>query len=223
MKILYKFPSRSRPDKFFACLDNITSMAMHDDYKILCSLDSDDESMNNAEVITRLTKYPKVQAVYGYSTGKIYAINRDMEIAGDWDILITESDDFEFIKPGFDVDIINDFKKHFPDNRPGLIHYPDGHVNERLITMAIMNRAAYELDGFIYNPCYTSLYADNEQMIVAKQRGLYVYINERKFTHKNAVWGYGEPDELLKYTESFYDSDGEIFRDRERINFGLPA
>ena len=197
MKILYKFASRERPEKFFKCLDNIISLARHNDFSILASLDLDDKSMANPQVRDRIKKYPQVQAFYGTSQGKIHAINRDLEFAGDFDILCNHSDDMVFIKEGFDLDILEAF-----ENFNGLVHFPDQKVGQKLITYAMMSKAYFDLDGYIYNPQFWSVYADNYQQWKAQKRGMYKFVQKRILDHEHSIWGYGPPDDLLKRTEN---------------------
>src|ERR1700744_2459412 len=102
MKILYKFPSRQRPDKFFEALDNIKRLSDFECWEVLATLDEDDHYMNNDIVKKRLQEYPMVKAIYGTSTSKVNACNRDMDQAGEWDIVVLMSDDMKFLKKGFD-------------------------------------------------------------------------------------------------------------------------
>lgn len=208
MRICYKFASRERPGKFFKCLDNISSLAKHDDYFILASLDLDDKSMANPEVRDRIKQYPKVVAYYGTSQSKIHAINRDMEFSGDWDILCNHSDDMVFIKEGYDLDILDAF-----NGFDGLVHFPDQKVGAKLITYAMMSRGYYDLDGHIYYPRFKSVYADNYQQWLAQKRKQYKYVPLRILDHEHSIWGYGPPDELLKRTEDpvNYERDRKIF------------
>ena len=209
MRILYKFPSRERPDKFFACLDNITSLARHNDYLILCSFDLDDETMCNSEVRDKIAQYPKVITYWGTSKNKIDAVNRDLCFAPPFDILCVHSDDMWFIKEGFDLDIIEAFRDF-----KGLVHFPDQQAGAKLITYPIMHREYYEIDGYIYRPCFDSVYADNYQQHIAKKRDKYKFINEKILEHRHSIWGFGKPDNLLKKTEDpkVYKKDRETFQ-----------
>ena len=145
MKILYKFPSRSRPSKLFACLDNIQRLSTYDNYQIAITADLDDASMMNPEVRDNINSYKNVDLLYGTSLNKVDAINRDMAFYTDWDILINMSDDMQFIQHGFDTKIVDDFKIHGLDT---LMHYPDQAAGKALITMAIMGREYFNRDGY---------------------------------------------------------------------------
>ena len=221
MKILFKFPSRSRPEKFFAALDNIIENALNDDYLIVCSLDSDDATMNNQKVFDKIITYEdKVTAIFSKSLNKVDAVNRNIGTILNWDILCLHSDDMVFTKKGFDLDIINSMQRIFADT-DGILHFPDGHANETLITYPIIGRKYFERFGYIYNPIYNSLFCDNEQMEVAQKLGKYAYIDEHIFEHRHPVWGFGQYDEQLKRTQKFWDRDKRIYNQRKAINFGL--
>jgi hypothetical protein len=215
--ILYKLASRSRKEKCFACIENIIEQSTIDDYLILLSFDVDDPEMTGDDVKQRLATYgDKVKAYWGISGSKVIALNRDICFAPEWQYLVVTSDDFWIDKNGFDQDVINDFSGF-----SGLLHYPDGHANARLVTMPIMDREYYQIDNFVYNPIYFSVFADNEQMAVAQKRGRYKFVNERKVTHRHPIWGWGAPDAQLRHTESFYEVDRPTFIRRQQENFGL--
>jgi len=217
MKILYKFPSRSRPHKFFAALDNIIQYASHDDYFILVTADIDDPLMFNDEVKNRVAGYDKVKIYYGTSLHKVDAINRDMAFHTDWDILINMSDDMQFIRYGFDTEIIKDFQSF--RSLDLLLHYPDQKAWFAMITMAIMGKDYYLRDGYIYNPVYKSLFCDNEQMEVAQMRGRYKYIKKRLFNHNNPMHGLAEKDALHLKTIADHKEDKATFEKRKAEKF----
>ena len=218
MKILVKFPSRSRPAKLFAALDNYQKLATYDNYQIAITADLDDKSMMNPEVRDNINTYKNVELLYGTSDNKVDAINRDMAFYQNWDILINMSDDMQFIQHGFDSIIVDDFKIHGLDT---LMHYPDQAAGKALITMAIMGREYFNRDGYIYNPEYKSLFCDNEQHMVAQLRGCYQFKRTRLFNHMHPAWGLAPVDDLMRHTESFHAEDKATFERRKSLNFGI--
>jgi hypothetical protein len=222
MRILYNFASRSRPNKFFACLDNIHSLARHDNFVIIATLDVDDPTMNTPEVRYRISEYKKVVPYWGFSKSKIDAINKNVCFALEWDILINTSDDFVFLKEGFDKTIIDDFWEGFRST-DGFLHYPDGAVNEKLATMSIIGRPYYDRFGYIYHPDYVSVYCDKEAQEVAKRLCRYKYINNQLFEHRHPVWRKTEWDDQYRKTEDpvIYAKDAETYRNRKANNFDL--
>ncbi len=216
MKLLYKFASRSRPDKLLATLNNITTMARHDNYEIQVTADMDDSSM--VAIKDRIEWFPNTFVTYGTSTCKVDAINRDLEFFTDWDILINMSDDMEFIQAGFDTVILKDYASTVGDI---FMHYPDQAAGAALCTLSIMDRKYFDRFGYIYHPDYKSLFADNEAQEVAKLLGRYKYFKTRLFNHNHPAWGLAQKDALMIHTESFWTEDEETYKRRKAINFGI--
>jgi hypothetical protein len=214
-RIAYIFASRERPNKFFDCLNNIQDMSGSDNYFVYAKLDFDDPFIEQYK--EKISEYPELIVVFGYSNGKIHAINRGLEDLPECDIVCCHSDDMKFIEFGFDEII----REHCGSD--DYVHFPDGHANERLCTYSIMGRKYFDLFWYIYNPEYSSVYADNEQFDVAKILGKYKYVNKHILRHEHPAWGYGIADDLLKRTEdsSVYKKDHETYLRRKLINFGI--
>lgn len=218
-KIIYNFASKSRPDKFFNCLDNIREMSERGDYFVVAKIDEDDKSMINDYVLSKIKEiYPEVVIKIGISTSKINAINRSLFDIPAFDIMCTHSDDMWFIKKGFDNDILKAF-----EGWNGLVHFPDQKSKETLVTYPMMTKAYYERFWYIYHPSYDSVYADNEQTEVAKRLGLYKFVDQQILEHRHHLWGYGEKDALSMLTDSplVYAKDHATFSRRKAINFEL--
>lgn len=210
MKILYSLATRSRPTKAFSCIENILSLAKHDNFKIRLSCDVDDETMANREVQNRIDSYgDKVSILYGISHSKVSAINRDVLLGLPFSVLCNHSDDFVFTKEGFDLDILEAFEGY-----SGLVHFPDQVAGDKLITYAMMSMDYYELDNFIYHNDFESVYCDNLQMYMAQKRGKYKFVDKQILRHEHFSWGFGEKDALLEKTENpvTYAKDRETFK-----------
>jgi hypothetical protein len=229
LKILFKFASRSRNNKFFVGLDNILSnLADLENFCILASLDIDDVTMNNPTTINRLVeyvnKYPeKIIVKFGHSKNKIDAINRDVNEIKDnfnFDILVNFSDDMEFIQHSFDEIIRNKFLNHYPDT-DGNIYFNDGFVGEKISTMSIIGRKYYEKFNYIYHPSYHSLWCDNEYTEVAKKNQKILYFHENIYRHNHPANIGGSMDEQLVKTESFEQVDR--FNYQQRLNNNFPS
>lgn len=227
MKFLFNFASRSRPEKMFAALDNIRALAGYANYQVVLTLDVDDKTCNTPEVRDRIKTYSRVTPFWGISKSKVDAINKNVALADDdWDVLINMSDDMVWTKDGFLEEIKNDVDKInasivFSTEYDFFLHYPDGHVNERLCTMSIMGRTYYDRFDYIYHPDYTSLYCDQEAQDVAKSLGLYCFSNKQLFVHRHPVWGESQMDDQYRHTESFYEQDRQVYEKRKRLNFPI--
>lgn len=222
--ILFKFATRSRPEKFIAGIENIVSkLSDKENFKILVTADKDDVTMYNRNVMTPikpLIDAGKVVIIYGTSKSKIDAINRDMDLAGEWDILINFSDDMEFLVGGFDEVIRQLFAATFP-NLDGNLHFNDGFTKDLVCAMSIMGKPWYDRFKYIYEPSYFSLFCDNEYTEVANKLGKMKYFDMIIFRHNHPANVGGVSDAQLKATEAFWDIDGANFKKRKEINFGL--
>lgn len=214
MKILYKLTSRSRPQKVLKVIENIKSLSTTEDYLIWCTLDSDDEP--SVQIKEQLDQMEKVKYFYGKSKNKIDAINRDMDILPEWDILVNVSDDQLFLIRGFDEIIIKAIKGTGGDC---FVHFPDENAKHHLATMSIMDNTYYNRDGYIYHPDYISLWCDNEAMEVAKRRGRYFYFPILIFDHYHPVYKKGVWDEQYHKTEAYYQEDQKTYKKRLNDNF----
>ena len=91
IKILIKFPTRGRPDKFFNVLDQYISKASDlSRIAFLISMDYDDIEMNNDIIKQKFEKYKtqiKIVYFYGNSKSKIQACNADIDKTDGWDMM----------------------------------------------------------------------------------------------------------------------------------------
>lgn len=219
MKILFNFASRSRPEKFRKVCANLMEMCESDNYQILAKIDYNDKRRN--EYLHRFNgPMDKIIFKEGKSQSKIHAINRDIPQDG-WDILVDVSDDFVFIKKGFD----NIIRQHCgPDD---CLHFPEPFATKEniktpdnnIIIMACMGREYYQRFGYIFNPQYVSLFCDNELTEVAKKSGRYKFVNEDIFYHAHPSAGYGLPDKQTRFTENFWPIDKTTYDLRKLKGF----
>jgi hypothetical protein len=221
--ILIKFPSRQRPERFFtaldACIDNIQDK---ENYFISATLDSDDETVNNEEFISRVRTRRNVGIEWGLSESKVDAINRSMPNIH-WDILVVLSDDQFFNIFGWDTLVRTEMNNHFP-NGDGYLHFKEKDSREYLCVQTICDRRYYERFNYVYHPEYKSLFCDNHQMKVAQMLGKYVYIPYELMIHKNPAYTeYGmERDELFnRQQEIGYSVDQQKFIEMQGRNFDI--
>lgn len=224
-KITYVFPSRSREVAFFETLNNIIENSIKDNFEIICSLDLDDDTMNNDAVKDAINNYEKVTAFWGLSTDKVNAINRECDkIPEDTDIVILVSDDQRFIVKGFDDIIRAEMQKHFPD-MDGVLHFMDNTpARDKVITMNIFSFIYFKRFGYFYHPDYCNVYCDNEVTMVAKALNKYKLIsNYQIYSHSHPAWGTAPNDDLYKRNEEpiSYQKDKETYFNRLSKNFYL--
>lgn len=219
-KILFKYPSRGRPERFFHGMDNlIANIADVDHFHISCTLDTDDPTMNNPETIERINQYPNTSIAWGLSKTKIDACNRSMPDY-DWDILVLFSDDMRFNMFGFDQCIRIDMNTHFPD-LDGLLHYPDQDAKSALATMYIAGRKFYNFFGYIYNDRFWSLWCDNLVMDIAIKLGKYFYCGYNINIHLCPGYGHLPKDEMYLEQEKHWEHDETIYNEIKARGYDL--
>lgn len=218
-KILVKYPSRGRPDRFFKSLDSFYNNVQDtNNFLVSCTLDEDDPTMNNPEVIERIMLYPNIEIRWGLSESKVNAINRDLPEYGD--IVLVHSDDMLFTFYGFDTLIRNVFKERGLDL---LLHIPDQDAQGDLATMYIAGRIYYNRFGYVYHPSYKSLFCDNEVQNVAIKLGKYHFENVPcVIEHLNPAYGHQPKDEMFEQQQAIgYTIDHKNYYLRESKNFDL--
>jgi hypothetical protein len=214
MKILFNYTTRTRPDWFERGLRSIVDNVESDNYIVLVSIDLDDDSMR--EMVKKYMTNDKIRFIYGTSTGKVNAINRDVDLFDEWDILVNMSDDMIFTQKGFDTIIRNSF-----DNLDQCIHFPDTIHFDKLITLSVLGRDYYDRFGYVYHPEYISVWCDNETTEVARLLGCYKFVNCWIYEHLHPATGKISMDAQYHYTESFAGHDESIFQKRQQQKFDL--
>jgi hypothetical protein len=130
MRFLIKIATRGRPDKFRNAMRNIYETIGTEDYLIIVSIDTDDDSM--MPLLGEINTMKNTQGYAGKPNGKVSAINRDINPYEPWDILVNFSDDQFWTQHQWDKVIEEKYKITGPDC---FLHFSDGHVNERLAVM----------------------------------------------------------------------------------------
>lgn len=216
MRLLIKYASRNRPDKFRAAMDNIFTTIKGDDYKIIVSIDSDDAQMI---YIATNEQFKNTSFWVNDPHGKIAAINANIPLTG-WDWLVNMSDDMQFVVNGWNEIMEQRIKAVWGDSLDFFANFNDGYQGDKLPTMSIMGREYYERFFYIYAPCYKSLSCDAEAMYVAMCLGRYHYFPEVLFKHQHPANVRGlKSDKLYAQNEVFQPQDTRTYFTRLLKNF----
>ena len=221
MKLLIKFPTRNRKNKFFKVLRQYQNLCedLENTY-FLITLDNDDESMNPSDVEDIFNTFKNIKVVYGTSDSKIHAVNRDIELINDWDIVLLASDDMTPKVKGYDNIIRNKMKEFYSDT-DGILWFNDGHMGNKLNTLCILGKKYYDRFGYIYHPEYKSVWSDNEFMLVGNLLGKQTYFEQVIIEHEHPDWGYGSRDEIHQNKSKNENQDKLLFTKRKDNNFYL--
>lgn len=219
MRILVKFPTRSRPELFLKTLSEyINNADDNSNITYLISPDFDDETFT-LEILLECYKSQSVHVVFGNSDSKIHACNRDMDYLNEWDIVLLISDDMHVQVKGWDTIIRNDMQRLYPD-ADGCLWYHDGSQQRQISTLSCMGRKYYDRFGYIYHPSYKSFWCDNEYTEVAQRLGKITFIDKTIIKHNHPAW-YSDvkTDELYKRNDLHWNHDVENYHNRKTLNF----
>lgn len=220
-RILLKFATRGRPDFFMNAITNIyATVNDHENMVIMVSIDNDDKSMLSDGITDFMDAHEHILYHFAPRTTKVGAINRDMNVVNNWDILVNMSDDMFFVAQGWDNIIRQKIHDHFPEG-DCYLHFDDGYVKDALATMSIMDRKYYERDGYIYHPSYKSFSCDAEAMFVAKARGRHKYFNQILARHQHPTNTPRKDDATYRENSLHTPWDTSNYFDRLNNDFGL--
>lgn len=206
LHILYKFPTRERPHKAKQRIEEIRANSVSPNYTIMMSIDNDDEvTLSNIELFNGC--FLDIDS----SSNKIHAINRNMDKAPKWDIVVVMSDDMQCQIKGFD-DII---RKGFKDGLDQALWFFDG-WQHNICTLVVMGRTRYEKFNYLYHPDYISLWCDNEWTDVNKPTRIDMIL----FLHLHPAWKQGETmDALYQRNEAYFQHDQKTYERRKEAGF----
>jgi hypothetical protein len=225
-RLIVKFPSRNRPEKFKARFERYASfLSGRHQVRFVLSFDEDDPTMNNEPMRAWLDRQGRMLDIkyrYGHSQTKIEAVNADMD-GEDGDVLLVASDDMNPVRRRYDDVIFDAFERTFPDFF-GAIKFWDGHrpQTDPLMTLAVVGFPVYRRLGYIYYPELVSLYGDNDQTQVCARLGRLamspICIIRHEWTHEpfDALHARNEDEEL-------YRRDAAVFGARHARRFDLDS
>ena len=216
MRILVKFPTRGRPEKFANALDKYINLAANkENLSFLVSVDGDDPSVTSEFIETTKNKHPNIQIYVGKSENKIHAINRDMDKAPPYDILLLASDDMIPQCQAYDDTIRNTMAMHFPDT-DGVLWFNDGLQGPALNTLCILGKKYYDRFGYIYYPGYKSFYSDNEFTDTARSLKRQIYFDLVIIRHIHLVQDTNLIDDTYIRNSTTIESDKALYESRNK-------
>jgi hypothetical protein len=217
MKILIKFPSRGRPEKFKkVLLLYYENLEKKKDTKFVFTFDNDDNSMKSNEIKNFIKDLDlEYEIFYGESKNKIEAINANLENKI-FDILILAADDMIPVVKNYDTEII----KHFENSTYKLdciLHTHSVRWSDKLDINCILGWDYYKRFNYIYHPSYKSIFADNEYTEVSKLLKRNVFTpNFCPFYHD---WKGGDETEIKNF--QFNHEDWLVYEERKKNNYDL--
>ncbi len=225
MRMLIKWPTRQRPQKFLENLARWRAMLSGcNQVHFLISVDEDDSTMNQPAIRKALAAMANVTLRVGPAgRSKIAACNADVDA---WvretsltpHVLVLASDDMVPQVPGYDQLITTTMAEVFP-NVDGALHFDDGyHGGNRVITLSVLGWNLYTKFGYLYQPEYQSFFCDNEFTDVTRAIGAYHYDPRVIVRHCHVG---RTPDALYRRNQACWLQDQNTYHRRHQAGFGL--
>lgn len=221
-KLLIKFPTRNRPEKFKRMLTRYRDLLSgRHEVRFVVTCDFTDFRMNTPSMRTWLRKFADSSDLtyhFGWSWSKIQAVNANLKHESA-DVLLLASDDMNPQTEGYDHEIFKAFARHFPDYR-GAIKFHDGLRDDDLMTYPVMGWPLYRAFGYIYHPKYLSVYSDNEQTDSCKDLNCLAIEEACLIRHE---WTHEHFDLLHRRNENrwMYRRDGALYEKRKKAGFDV--
>lgn len=206
-------PSRGRAKKAYSAFLNwMTKAPLGSGVQHIVSLDSDDPELPIYKGWACLEEC----RIIADNKSVVDAVNKAARIAAG-NILVYMSDDFN-CPEGWAKLIEAEFEGV---TTPRILRVDDKlqdfHV--RVLTMPIMNRAAYEQLGYFFNPLYKSMWVDCDLYEVAHRRGWIKPCKHLVFPHEHVSNGMAPDDETYRRSAANWDQGKAVFEQRRRMRF----
>ncbi len=222
--LLVRMPTRARPIQALDCLAKWREMAS-EHVQIEVVMDEDDETMNNSQVLQRLSDLDCIVTI-GKHRNKIEACNAGR--VDDWNVLVLASDDMWPVK-NYDQKIAAAFERHFP-LFDGAICTDDGYNKPNVkpgepitCTLPIMGRHLYESYGRqVYYPGYKSIFCDSDQTWLFTKMNRMVFVDEVIAEHWHPAAGKARFDLLYQENAQHDSADAQLFEERKARGFDAP-
>lgn len=97
--------------------------------------------------------------------------------------------------------------------KPAVLQISDGHRQDNLLCMAILTRARYKQQGYLFHPDFTGVYSDNYFSLRAFADGVVIDARDVVFRHNHPFFGAGQMDATYQRqnSEEAYANGKAIF------------
>ncbi len=199
-------PSRNRPNQAYAAYVNWIAQSKNEVEHILCVDKSD------IELPIYMELFRKSKIVLSDGDCAVDAVNAGAKRATG-NILMFMADDFDCFKD-WDVSVESAMVKK------GMVLKTFDSIQKWIVTLTIMDREYYEMNGYYYYPEYRHMFCDTDLTHKADIEGRLVFRNDITFKHKHYTRGETKKDALNERADKTWKQGEEIYLKRCRNKFG---
>jgi glycosyltransferase involved in cell wall biosynthesis len=201
-KISLLHATRGRPAKAWRCrMDWLRAASSPDAIEHIFGVDSDDPASFMLTATRHVVSWP--------DAGPVGAWNAAAK-ASSGQVLVQLSDDWEPI-PGWDLAILEAIGD---TSKTAVLAVSDGHRKDDLLCMAILTRARYEAQGYLFHPEFFSMFSDNWFSREAFADCVVIDARDRiTFEHRHPAFGKAEMDDTYARSNAseHYEKGAAIF------------
>lgn len=214
MRISIVHPSKGRPSMALQTFSKWISKAAEDDIEYILSVDDSDIHLPDYErmlgvMVTKLVISSNQTMVEATNSGAKHATG---------DLIVLVSDDFDC---PLNWDVMLKLTASTIETPQFLIYPDDGYsTGQRLATIPILSKPLYDRLGYIYNPVYRSMWADNDLYETCDKLGVLVPIPIR-FPHNHWTNGKRAQDmtDRQHSADWIFKQGQETFKKRQQEGF----
>lgn len=202
-------PSRNRPEIAFKTYERwINSISGKYQVEHILSIDEDDKDIERYKEL-----FTNSKIVVSNNTCVVEAANAGAK-QSKGDILILVSDDFSCFN-NWDIAI----KDAYKNLTCRVLKTYDG-IQNWIVTLPIMDRSYYEMQGYLYCPSYRHMFVDTDQTHKAEAEGKLVFRNDICFTHEHYSTGQSAKDSVNEKADATWAQGESAYLQRVRDRFG---
>jgi len=135
------------------------------DCRFLIVCDTDDQTMNNPEMLHQLSTYPGLTVKFGKRISEAEAFNRNDEPA---EIILVASDCQFPIVQSYDKVIVDKMKENFP-NLDGVLNFQAKDTGKNINTIPVIGKNHYAFFNYIFHPSYRSASVAREELTMTSR------------------------------------------------------
>lgn len=200
MKISILHPSRNRAHIAHKVMRSwLENASEPNSIDYVLSIDTDDQTQH---IYKRL--FLGRRMIINPNKNVVMASNEAAKVATG-DIFVLVSDDFECYK-NWDLDIVKAF-----EGKSGFVLKTFDGIQERIVTLPIMDRKYYEDHGYFYHPEFEHLFCDTYMTAMAEYEGKLLIRNDLKFIHAHYSTGACRMDHVNIKADKTHEKGKETY------------
>lgn len=210
-------PSRGRARKSFCNTMEWIEKAGNIDLEVCVSIDNDDNQLLEYQnLYHNANPQHNISLEWHDNKSVVDAVNHAAKTSNSM-VLVYLSDDFKCPENWGNL-VMKEFEGC---NTSRILKIDDKlqDFNVRVLTMPIMNSAAYQQLGYFFNPLYKSMWVDCDLYEVAHRRGWLKPCKHLVFPHEHVSNGMAPDDETYRRSAANWDQGKAVFEERRRMRF----